>query len=794
MSSQGTVTIGPTKTIGLLPVPKITPAIKQASAQKDGEGDEFKELRIVREVAIMLLLEHPHIASLYEVVLQDDHYYMFLEYVDGGQMLEYMITHGKLKEKHARRFMRQIISAIDYCHQNSIVHRDLKIENILIDKEGTIKLIDFGLSNMYAPTQQLQTFCGSLYFAAPELLSAKAYTGPEVDLWSLGVILYVLVCGKVPFDDVSMPVLHAKIKAGVVQYPSHLSESCKHLLSRLLVTQPSRRATMAELKSHAWVVEGYDGPPKNYMPTREEVKLPLDMEVVRRIKGFDFGPDANVAHEIEQHIRSTAMSNFECRSNPARRSWAPVEPRLSVYHLVKEKMERERREAASLARLAADSQADNAKRMSNLAVNSSDPAIISASSSSASVQESNFTHPIANPRVSVAKNFGQPSPSLDSPRPSIADQPYNPPNKSQETSSNLSKRPRGSSFSRLMKKISTSFTGAPAHPQALPAAAAPDVLDDNMVVPSIAPLPNASASGSTRPSASATPSLHSRPSTSSMFSNASEYSTVTTDTNMTASVPSIPEQSTPGRADARIETLPLKHLFSTSSHIMTTTTHSPAHIRHALIRALEAYSRLELVWLEVNAGFSCEFRRPSEDGQYQADEDTDVEGGETDTESRGNRYDNDEDDDEMDANRVMVPAVPAVPVIPAQGTSSSPTVPTPAPAASVQLPQAPRKNKEKGKTSWTRKLRKRSSSLWSLASLSSFASGTSVASNKSKALPESRSAGEYETEADGVVRMEISIVKVPLVHATYGVRFVRIRGDRAQFKEYTTDIIDAAHL
>jgi serine/threonine protein kinase len=100
---------------------------------------------------------------------------------------------------------------------------DLKIENILISKTGNIKIIDFGLSNLYSPFDHLSTFCGSLYFAAPELLNAKVYTGPEVDVWSFGIVLYVLVCGKVPFDDQSMPALHAKIKRGLVEYPAWLS-------------------------------------------------------------------------------------------------------------------------------------------------------------------------------------------------------------------------------------------------------------------------------------------------------------------------------------------------------------------------------------------------------------------------------------------------------------------------------------------------------------------------------------------------------------------------------------------
>lgn len=158
-----------------------------------------------------------------EMIIHQHHYYMIFEYVNGGQMLDYIISHGRLREKKASRFARQIGSALDYCHRNNVVHRDLKIENILISHSANIKIIDFGLSNLFDPVGHLSTFCGSLYFAAPELLNAKVYTGPEVDVWSFGVVLYVLVCGKVPFDDQSMPALHAKIKRGLVEYPVWLS-------------------------------------------------------------------------------------------------------------------------------------------------------------------------------------------------------------------------------------------------------------------------------------------------------------------------------------------------------------------------------------------------------------------------------------------------------------------------------------------------------------------------------------------------------------------------------------------
>ena len=210
-------------------VPRQSTDEHRSTADRE-RADHSKEIRTAREAAIVTLVNHPYICGMRDVVRTNYHWYMLFEYVNGGQMLDYIISHGKLKEKQARKFGRQVASALDYCHRNSIVHRDLKIENILISKTGDIKIIDFGLSNLFAPRSHLKTFCGSLYFAAPELLQAKQYTGPEVDIWSFGIVLYVLVCGKVPFDDQSMPQLHTKIKKGVVDYPSWLSAGKKYAL------------------------------------------------------------------------------------------------------------------------------------------------------------------------------------------------------------------------------------------------------------------------------------------------------------------------------------------------------------------------------------------------------------------------------------------------------------------------------------------------------------------------------------------------------------------------------------
>ncbi|KAF9164408.1 serine/threonine-protein kinase KIN2, partial [Mortierella sp. AD010] len=261
------------------------------------------------------------------------------------------------------KFARQIASALDYCHRNSIVHRDLKIENILISKSGNIKIIDFGLSNLYSPRSHLSTFCGSLYFAAPELLNAKVYTGPEVDVWSFGIVLYVLVCGKVPFDDQSMPALHAKIKRGFVEYPAWLSNDCRHLLSRMLVTVPSQRATMAEVLAHPWMNKSYDLPQPSYCPQRSPLTEPLDMNVIRGMTGFEFGTEQEIEQRLLSIIRSesyqTAAKNWHAlnmsvsgtlshkkkmQSFAAREAELQIPlttPLTSIYHLVREKQARE---------------------------------------------------------------------------------------------------------------------------------------------------------------------------------------------------------------------------------------------------------------------------------------------------------------------------------------------------------------------------------------------------------------------------------------------------------------------
>ncbi|KAJ3198974.1 MAP/microtubule affinity-regulating kinase 3, partial [Dinochytrium kinnereticum] len=185
--------------------------------------DKVTARKLFREVRIMKLLNHPHIVRLYEVIDTPKDLYLIMEYAAGGEIFDYLVAHGRMKEKDARRHFRQIISAVEYCHNLHIIHRDLKAENLLLDASMNVKIADFGFSNQFNPGQRLNTWCGSPPYAAPELFQGKEYSGPEVDIWSLGVVLYVLVCGSLPFDGSTLPKLRARVLAGKYKVPFYMS-------------------------------------------------------------------------------------------------------------------------------------------------------------------------------------------------------------------------------------------------------------------------------------------------------------------------------------------------------------------------------------------------------------------------------------------------------------------------------------------------------------------------------------------------------------------------------------------
>ncbi|KAF1950503.1 serine threonine protein kinase-like protein SNF1p [Byssothecium circinans] len=207
--------------------------------------------RIEREIQYLQLLRHPHIIKLYTVITSQTEIIMVLEYA-GGELFDYIVNHGKLKEEKARKFFQQIVCAVEYCHRHKIVHRDLKPENLLLDENFNVKIADFGLSNIMTDGNFLKTSCGSPNYAAPEVISGKLYAGPEVDVWSCGVILYVLLVGRLPFDDEYIPTLFKKIAAGNYSIPSYLSSGAVDLIKRMLMVNPVHRITVAEIRQDPW--------------------------------------------------------------------------------------------------------------------------------------------------------------------------------------------------------------------------------------------------------------------------------------------------------------------------------------------------------------------------------------------------------------------------------------------------------------------------------------------------------------------------------------------------------------
>ncbi|KAG2452015.1 hypothetical protein HYH02_003056 [Chlamydomonas schloesseri] len=210
------------------------------------------EEKVRREIKILRLFMHPHIIRLYEVIETPSDIYVVMEYVKTGELFDYIVEKGRLGEDEARHFFQQIISGVEYCHRNMVVHRDLKPENLLLDAKMNVKIADFGLSNIMRDGHFLKTSCGSPNYAAPEVISGKLYAGPEVDVWSCGVILYALLCGSLPFDDENIPNLFKKIKGGIYNLPSHLSPGARDLIPRMLLVDPLKRITIPEIRQHPW--------------------------------------------------------------------------------------------------------------------------------------------------------------------------------------------------------------------------------------------------------------------------------------------------------------------------------------------------------------------------------------------------------------------------------------------------------------------------------------------------------------------------------------------------------------
>ncbi|XP_055738740.1 serine/threonine-protein kinase BRSK2-like isoform X5 [Salvelinus fontinalis] len=245
-------------------------AIKIVNREKLSESVLMK---VEREIAILKLIEHPHVLKLHDVYENNKYLYLVLEHVSGGELFDYLVKKGRLTPKEARKFFRQIISALDFCHSHSICHRDLKPENLLLDEKNNIRIADFGMASLQVGDSLLETSCGSPHYACPEVIRGEKYDGRRADVWSCGVILFALLVGALPFDHDNLRQLLEKVKSGVFHMPHFIPPDCQALLKGMIQVNPDKRLTLEAIQKHSWYLGGRNEPcPEQPPPRRVCVK------------------------------------------------------------------------------------------------------------------------------------------------------------------------------------------------------------------------------------------------------------------------------------------------------------------------------------------------------------------------------------------------------------------------------------------------------------------------------------------------------------------------------------------
>ncbi|XP_020101159.1 CBL-interacting protein kinase 32 isoform X1 [Ananas comosus] len=270
--------------------------------------------QIKREIATMKLIKHPNVVRIYEVMGSKTKIFIVLEFVTGGELFDKIVNHGRMREDEARRYFQQLINAVDYCHSRGVFHRDLKPENLLLDAYGNLKVSDFGLSALSQQVRDdglLHTTCGTPNYVAPEVLEDRGYDGATADLWSCGVILFVLLAGYLPFEDSNLMTLYKKISHAEFTSPSWISFGARKLLTRILDPNPVTRITVPEILEDEWFKKGYKPPvfEENYDANLDDVDAAFrDSEVSRRRASMPI---------IEHHVtekkeeQPAAMNAFE---------------------------------------------------------------------------------------------------------------------------------------------------------------------------------------------------------------------------------------------------------------------------------------------------------------------------------------------------------------------------------------------------------------------------------------------------------------------------------------------------
>ncbi|XP_074651210.1 uncharacterized protein LOC141905968 isoform X2 [Tubulanus polymorphus] len=308
--------------------------------KKKAREDSYVRKNLRREGKILQMVRHDNVAQLYEIMETENCYYLVVELCEGGDLMEHICQRKRLEEKEVLRYMKQIISAVDYLHKAGILHRDLKVENLLLGAENNIKIIDFGLSNNVKVTHANDgnckfeefcvTQCGSPAYAAPELLGNKKY-GPQVDVWSIGVNMYAMLTGNLPFTvhPFNIKQLHNKMIHGDMNpLPELVSKDCKDFVTKLLIPEPEKRMTLKQAMHHPWITEGLNKP-MDAAPFPNRLRSEqIDQDLLKHMSG-------NMDFKISEIIR-LVLSNVPHSST-------------ATYLLMHQKLLRYKQEQKSLA-------------------------------------------------------------------------------------------------------------------------------------------------------------------------------------------------------------------------------------------------------------------------------------------------------------------------------------------------------------------------------------------------------------------------------------------------------------
>ncbi|XP_043724124.1 CBL-interacting protein kinase 18-like [Telopea speciosissima] len=253
--------------------------------------------QVKREISVMRLVRHPNIVQLYEVMASKTKIYFVMEYAKGGELFN-KVAKGKLKEDVARKYFQQLISAVEFCHSRGVYHRDLKPENLLLDENGNLKVSDFGLSALADSKRQdglLHTACGTPAYVAPEVINRKGYDGSKADIWSCGVILYVLLAGFLPFHDSNLMEMYRKIGKGEFRCPNWFPTEVRRLMSKILDPNPNTRISIAKIKETSWFKKGLE----SISTTEREIKELAPMDVEAAFNPFE---NSSAAAEPKQEL------------------------------------------------------------------------------------------------------------------------------------------------------------------------------------------------------------------------------------------------------------------------------------------------------------------------------------------------------------------------------------------------------------------------------------------------------------------------------------------------------------